>query len=58
MDNADIILTPEARKHIMFDDYNQYIIMGRNSEGLPVSNLSFTELVDTGTEIYLRYNFE
>lgn len=58
VDNADIILTSEARKHIMFDEYNQYIIMGRNSEGLPVSNLSFTELVDTGTEIYLRYKFE
>ena len=58
VDNADIILTSEARKHIMFDDYNQYIIMGRNSEGLSVSNLSFTELVDTGTEIYLRYKFE
>lgn len=58
VDNADIILTSEARKHIMFDEYNQYVILGRNSDGLPVSNLSFTELVDTGTKIYLRYKFE
>ena len=34
IDNADILLTDDTRKHISLDDKNQYLIIGRNPKNL------------------------
>lgn len=34
IDNADLILDDDARDYISTDDNNQYLIIGRNPEGL------------------------
>jgi len=45
IDNADILLDDEMRKHIAFDTDNQYIILGRNPEYLYVTKANCKELV-------------
>lgn len=45
IDNADILLDDEIRKHIAFDTDNQYIIFGRNPEYLYVTKANCKELV-------------
>lgn len=55
VDNADIILTSDARKSLLYDTENQYVIFGRNSDGLGVTEMSFTELKDNGSNIKLVY---
>lgn len=44
IDNADILLTSEIRKWISFDRVNQYLIIGRNSENLLITEDNFYEL--------------
>lgn len=34
IDNADILLNDDTRKHISLDDKNQYLIIGRNPKNL------------------------
>ena len=34
IDNADILLDDDTRKHISLDDKNQYLIIGRNPKNL------------------------
>lgn len=58
VDNADLILTADARKSIVKDDSNQYVIFGRNSKGLPVTNSSFAEVADDSKKITFIYPFE
>lgn len=58
VDNADLILTADARKSIVKDDSNQYVIFGRNSNGLPVTNYSFAEVADDLKKITFIYTFE
>lgn len=45
IDNADILLNEELRKHIAFDTTNQYILMGRNPEYLYLTKENCKELI-------------
>ena len=45
IDDADILLTDEMRKHIAADKNNQYLIIGRDSRLLCLSPIFFKELV-------------
>lgn len=44
VDNADVILTDELRKHIAFDAQNQYILLGRNPQNLMITAENLFEL--------------
>lgn len=50
IDNADIILTDNLRKHIALDNENQYIIIGRNPSNLLTTKDNLYELDVTNTE--------
>ena len=45
IDNADILLTDDTRKHISLDDKNQYLIIGRNPKNLFATQENLFELV-------------
>lgn len=45
IDNADVLLSDEARKYISLDDRNQYLIMGRNPKNLFATRDNLFELV-------------
>lgn len=45
IDNADILLDDDTRKHISFDDKNQYLIIGRNPKNLFTTSDNLFELV-------------
>lgn len=45
IDNADLLLDGNMRKHIAFDELNQYIIIGRNPEGLLLTTDELFHLV-------------
>ncbi|MCM1121956.1 MAG: ABC transporter ATP-binding protein [Eubacterium sp.] len=45
IDNADIVLSDEARKYIAVDDKNQYLIIGRNPKNLFTTKENLFELV-------------
>lgn len=45
IDNADILLTDEARKYISTDGNNQYLIIGRNPKNLFTTKENLFELV-------------
>lgn len=52
VDNADVLLTDNLRKHISFDSKNQYIIFGRNPKNLLITRDNMFELqVDKKDEI-------
>lgn len=54
-DNADIILTPETKRYIQEDKSNQYILFGRDTDGLKLAAINIAELVVIGDEIKLNY---
>lgn len=56
IDNADILLNDDARKHIALDDKNQYLIIGRNPKNLFATKENLFELVSEkqGEQIVLR----
>lgn len=45
VDNADILLNDDIRKHISLDDKNQYLIIGRNPKNLFTTKENLFELV-------------
>jgi replication-associated recombination protein RarA len=45
IDNADVLLSDEIRKHIALDDKNQYLIIGRNPRNLFATKENLFELV-------------
>lgn len=45
IDNADVLLTDAARKHIALDDRNQYLIIGRNPKNLFATKDNLFELI-------------
>lgn len=45
IDNADILLDDDTRKHISVDDKNQYLIIGRNPKNLFTTSDNLFELV-------------
>lgn len=45
IDNADILLDDDARKYILLDDKNQYLIIGRNPKNLFTTRENLFELV-------------
>lgn len=47
IDNADILLNNEIRQYIALDYKNQYVIIGRNPEGLM---LNYDEIYELGSE--------
>lgn len=56
IDNADILLDDETRKHISVDDKNQYIIIGRNPKNLFATKENLFEL--ECTEVGEQTKFE
>lgn len=56
IDNADILLSNDARKYIALDDRNQYLIIGRNPQNLFATKENLFELVSEkqGEQIILR----
>ena len=44
IDNADILLDDDTRKHISLDDKNQYLIIGRNPKNLFATKENLFEL--------------
>ena len=44
MDNCNIILSDELKKHIIFDTNNQYILIGRNIRGLFLNKEQFKKV--------------
>lgn len=56
IDNADILLSDDARKYIALDDRNQYLIIGRNPQNLFATKENLFELVSEkqGEQIILR----
>jgi Holliday junction resolvasome RuvABC ATP-dependent DNA helicase subunit len=45
IDNADVLLSDDVRKHIALDDKNQYLIIGRNPKNLFATKENLFELV-------------
>lgn len=45
IDNADLLLTDEMRKHIALDGKNQYLLIGRNPGNLYATKENIFELV-------------
>jgi hypothetical protein len=45
IDNADVLLSDEVRKHIALDDKNQYVIIGRSPKNLFATKENLFELV-------------
>ena len=45
VDNADLLLTDEIRKHIVLDDKNQYLLIGRDPRNLYATKDNIFELV-------------
>lgn len=56
IDNADVLLDNDTRKHIALDDKNQYLIIGRNPKNLFVTKENLFELVSEkqGEQTVLR----
>ena len=56
IDNADVLLDDDTRKHIALDDKNQYLIIGRNPKNLFVTKENLFELVSEkqGEQTVLR----
>ncbi len=56
IDNADVLLDDDIRKHIALDDKNQYLIIGRNPKNLFVTKENLFELVSEkqGEQTVLR----
>lgn len=50
IDNADVLLDDEIRKHIAVDDKNQYLIIGRNPKNLFTTKENLFELVSEKQE--------
>ena len=46
IDNADLLLDDEDRRFINFESSNQYMILGRNCDGLNLSAVSFMLLYE------------
>ncbi|WP_034445765.1 hypothetical protein [Butyrivibrio sp. AE2032] len=61
IDNADLLLDDKMRQHIALDNYNQYIIIGRNPTALMLSQDEILELdsknSDGITHFYLKKAF-
>ena len=45
IDNADVLLNNDIRKHIAVDDKNQYLIIGRNPKNLFATKENLFELI-------------
>lgn len=45
IDNADVLLNDDIRKYIAVDDWNQYLIIGRNPKNLFATRENLFELV-------------
>lgn len=62
IDNADLLLDTSMREYIAFDTKNQYIIIGRNPEGLMLNADEIYELVserkDGRTKFVLKKTFD
>ncbi|MBQ4522021.1 MAG: ABC transporter ATP-binding protein [Lachnospiraceae bacterium] len=56
IDNADVLLDDDTRKHIALDDKNQHLIIGRNPKNLFVTKENLFELVSEkqGEQTVLR----
>ncbi len=56
IDNADVLLDDDVRKHIALDDKNQYLIIGRNPKNLFATKDNLFELISEvqGEQTVLR----
>lgn len=57
IDNSDILLSLDAKKHIAFDTNNQYILIGRDCNGLFLSKEQFKEIRFDNKHLYLENAF-
>lgn len=58
VDNADVVLTADARNSIDMDrDNNVYLIFGRNNAGMYIREDGFAYMIDTGKRVYFEYTF-
>lgn len=55
IDNADLILDRKEREFILTNFVNQYLIIGRNRDGLSLGYKGLWELVVTDKQMYIRY---
>lgn len=60
VDNADIVLTADARNSIDMDrdSNNVYLIFGRNNTGMYIREDGFAYMIDTGKRVYFEYPFK
>ena len=58
IDNAELLLNKSSRTFIANDEDNQYVIIGRNIEGLGVMKKGFCRVVDEGKTIELQYEYD
>ncbi len=58
IDNADILLDDETRKHILMDAHNQFLLIGRNPKNLLATRENFYEIyrepVGKKTRFYVK----
>ncbi len=58
IDNADTLLTREIRKWIVFDNKNQYLIIGRNPADLLITKENLYQLVVIKKEEQIKFTLE
>ena len=58
IDNADILLDDDTRKHISLDDKNQYLIIGRNPKNLFATSDNLFELVSEKNGEQTKFRIE
>lgn len=54
IDNADVILSPKIKEAISLDNNNDYIIIGRNTEGLYMPIYGFKTIRSNGSKVALK----
>lgn len=58
IDNADLILEQKEREFILTNHTNQYLIIGRNRDGLGLGYNGLGELVVTNKQMYIKYKLK
>lgn len=58
IDNADLILDREEREFILTNFVNQYLIIGKNRDGLGLGYNGLGELVVTNKQMYIKYKLK
>lgn len=57
IDNADLLLTDRLKNYIVKDESRNYLIFGRNVDGLQINPYRYAIMQDTGKKFILKYEF-